>query len=143
MVNGSHIVHVISEGCKRAGVALNAMYRKSGLHLAQHYKWMHGKARPHADSIAKLQRGMLQSAAALVATSRELELAVANENRAAALSVLDDPFHGCALFAYMEVWSETGQFPPDSETVRERAYRYYEIENARAKAGEQPTEEDA
>jgi hypothetical protein len=40
--------------------------------------------------------------------------------------LLDDPFHGSALRAYLEVWAETGQFPPDLEATRERAYRYYE-----------------
>jgi hypothetical protein len=38
----------------------------------------------------------------------------------------DDIFHGCAWAAYIEVWQETGQFPPDSEATRQRAYRYYE-----------------
>jgi len=28
----------------------------------------------------------------------------------------------------MEVWQETGTFPPDSETVRRKAYKYYEQE---------------
>ncbi len=40
-------------------------------------------------------------------------------------SILDDVFHGCALTAYLEVWRQTGQFPPDSETTR-RAYQLYE-----------------
>jgi hypothetical protein len=40
--------------------------------------------------------------------------------------ILDDLFHGCALRAYLEVMAETGQWPPDSEATRQRAYRYYE-----------------
>lgn len=40
--------------------------------------------------------------------------------------LLTEPFHGCALRAYLEVWAETGQFPPESEATRQRAYRYYE-----------------
>jgi hypothetical protein len=38
----------------------------------------------------------------------------------------DDLFHACAWAAYLEVWHRTGQFPPDSETTRRLAYRYYE-----------------
>lgn len=40
--------------------------------------------------------------------------------------ILDDLFHGCALRAYLEVMAETGQFPPDSEATRRRAYDLYE-----------------
>jgi hypothetical protein len=40
--------------------------------------------------------------------------------------ILDDLFHGCALAAYLEVAAETGQWPPDSELTRIRAYRLYE-----------------
>jgi hypothetical protein len=39
-----------------------------------------------------------------------------------------DLFASCALIAYVEVWRETGIFPPDSETVRVRATKYYEEE---------------
>ena len=49
--------------------------------------------------------------------------------------VLDDLFHGCALAAYLQVWRETGEFPPDSERVRRLAYRLYEDELARKNAG--------
>ena len=38
----------------------------------------------------------------------------------------DDIFHSCALLAFVEVAQETGIFPPDSETVKIRAYKYYE-----------------
>jgi hypothetical protein len=38
----------------------------------------------------------------------------------------DDLFHGAAWSAYLQVWHETGQFPPDSEATRRRAYRLYE-----------------
>jgi hypothetical protein len=51
--------------------------------------------------------------------------------------ILDDLFHGCAFRAYLEVWRETGQFPPDSEATRKRAYRYYEealAERSRSKS---------
>jgi hypothetical protein len=41
-------------------------------------------------------------------------------------SILDDLFHGCALRAYLEVMAETGQWPPDSEATKRRAYRHYE-----------------
>jgi hypothetical protein len=47
---------------------------------------------------------------------------------------LDDRFAGCAFAAFIEVWRETGIFPPDSETVRKRAYRYYEEELAKRRA---------
>jgi hypothetical protein len=40
--------------------------------------------------------------------------------------ILDDLFHGCAWAAYLEVWQQTGQFPPDSEATRRRAYQLYE-----------------
>ncbi len=40
--------------------------------------------------------------------------------------ILDDLFHHCALWAWMEVYEETGQWPPDSELTRRRAYRLYE-----------------
>jgi hypothetical protein len=38
----------------------------------------------------------------------------------------DNLFHACAWDAYLEVWHQTGQFPPDSETTRRRAYQLYE-----------------
>lgn len=41
---------------------------------------------------------------------------------------LSDPFHGCALRAFVEVSRKTGQFPPDSEEVRKLATEYYERE---------------
>ena len=37
-----------------------------------------------------------------------------------------NPFHGHALRAFVEIWAETKQYPPDSEAVKKRAYRYYE-----------------
>jgi hypothetical protein len=40
--------------------------------------------------------------------------------------ILDDLFTGCALTAFLEIWEQTGQFPPDSEATRRLAYRYYE-----------------
>jgi hypothetical protein len=40
--------------------------------------------------------------------------------------ILDNPFHFAALLAYMEVATETRQFPPDSEATRLRAYQLYE-----------------
>lgn len=40
--------------------------------------------------------------------------------------LLDDLFHGCAWQAYLQIWGETGQFPPDSEATRRLAYRLYE-----------------
>jgi hypothetical protein len=45
--------------------------------------------------------------------------------------ILGDLFHGCALWAWMEVAEETGQWPPDSEATRRRAYDLYEREKAR------------
>jgi hypothetical protein len=40
--------------------------------------------------------------------------------------ILDNEFHSCALHAYLEVWKASGQFPPDSEATRQRAYQLYE-----------------
>jgi hypothetical protein len=40
--------------------------------------------------------------------------------------IWDDMFHGCAWAAYLEVWHQTGQFPPDLEATRRRAYQLYE-----------------
>ena len=40
--------------------------------------------------------------------------------------ILDHLFHFCALRAYLEIATETRQFPPDSEATRLRAYRLYE-----------------
>ena len=42
--------------------------------------------------------------------------------------LLDDPFHAISLAAYVIVAAESGQWPPDSETVRRRAYNLYEAE---------------
>ena len=39
--------------------------------------------------------------------------------------ILDSLFHGSAWRAYAELVAEQG-FPPDIETTRLRAYRYYE-----------------
>jgi hypothetical protein len=50
------------------------------------------------------------------------------EMRNPAVQLGDDLFHYCALTAYFEVAGETGQWPPDDETVRRRACRLYERE---------------
>jgi hypothetical protein len=44
-----------------------------------------------------------------------------------------DLFHSCALWAWMEIYWETGQWPPDSELTRQRAYELYEAEIANKK----------
>ncbi len=41
---------------------------------------------------------------------------------------LDDPFHGIALLAFVEVAQRTGDWP-DSEEVKRLAYERYENEN--------------
>jgi hypothetical protein len=51
---------------------------------------------------------------------------------------LSDPFHNCSLRAYVEVWEETDQWPPDSEEVRKRAYLYYEQLKKEEANGNQP-----
>jgi hypothetical protein len=40
--------------------------------------------------------------------------------------ILEDPFHFAALLAYLEVATQTGQRPPDSERTRLRTYQLYE-----------------
>jgi hypothetical protein len=40
--------------------------------------------------------------------------------------ILDDLFHGVAWHAFLEIWQESGQFPPDCETTRRRAFQLYE-----------------
>jgi hypothetical protein len=42
----------------------------------------------------------------------------------------EDPFLRIAFDAYLEVWAETGRFPPESERVRRRAYARYEASRA-------------
>jgi hypothetical protein len=42
--------------------------------------------------------------------------------------ILDDLFPHCALWAWVEVYEETGQWPPDPELTRQRAYRLFETE---------------
>lgn len=42
----------------------------------------------------------------------------------------DDPFHGCAFAAYVELAIASGG-PPDSGATRRLAYRYYEEALAR------------
>jgi hypothetical protein len=44
--------------------------------------------------------------------------------------LLDSLFHGCALAAYIDQARDDGQWPPDSEATKWRAYRYYEEELA-------------
>lgn len=39
--------------------------------------------------------------------------------------ILDDPFHGCAWAAFVELAAATGRMP-DMEAARRLAYRYYE-----------------
>lgn len=39
--------------------------------------------------------------------------------------IFDDPFHAIALLAYVEVAKEQQDWP-DSETVKQRAYKEYE-----------------
>jgi mannose/cellobiose epimerase-like protein (N-acyl-D-glucosamine 2-epimerase family) len=40
--------------------------------------------------------------------------------------IFEDRFHFCALLAYVEIATATGQSPPDSEATRRRAYQLYE-----------------
>jgi len=40
--------------------------------------------------------------------------------------IWDSLFHGCAWLAYLEIATQTKQFPPDSEATRRRAYELYE-----------------
>lgn len=40
--------------------------------------------------------------------------------------ITQELFHNCAAVAYAEVANLTGQNPPDSELVRQRAYQLYE-----------------
>ena len=54
--------------------------------------------------------------------------------------ILDSLFHGCALRAYLEVWAQTGIFPPDSETTRIRAYQLYEEAIAEKNGRKQPVD---
>jgi hypothetical protein len=61
-------------------------------------------------------------------------------------SILDDLLHGCAPTAYLQVWCQTRQFPPDSETTRRLAYQLYEealAEKNRAKQPNPPSERPA
>jgi hypothetical protein len=44
--------------------------------------------------------------------------------------ILDSIFHGCAVAAWIDEAAASGQWPPDSEATRQRAYRYYEEELA-------------
>jgi hypothetical protein len=55
---------------------------------------------------------------------------------AADTDIWDDLFHGCALAAFLEIWAQTRQFPPDSEATRRLAYRLYE--NALAEKNGRP-----
>ncbi len=48
---------------------------------------------------------------------------------------ISDLFHNCALTAFVEVWRETGQFPPDSRMTMHRANRLYEEELAKQNCG--------
>jgi hypothetical protein len=41
-------------------------------------------------------------------------------------NILDELFHGCALAAWLDQAAEEGNWPPDSEATKYRAYRYYE-----------------
>jgi hypothetical protein len=50
--------------------------------------------------------------------------------------ILDDLFHFCALRAYLEIATETRQFPPESEATRRRAYQLYEEALAENNAGQ-------
>ena len=52
--------------------------------------------------------------------------------------ILDDLFHAAALLAYVTVAREQ-QGWPDSESVRQLAYRLYEQALAEKNAAEQPT----
>ncbi len=45
--------------------------------------------------------------------------------------ILDSIFHGCAVAAYCHQAAEEGNWPPDSEATKQRAFRYYEEELAK------------
>jgi hypothetical protein len=40
--------------------------------------------------------------------------------------IWDSLFHGAAWQAYLEIYAQTKQYPPDSEATRRRAYELYE-----------------
>jgi hypothetical protein len=52
--------------------------------------------------------------------------------------ILDCLFHGCAWLAYLEVYAQTKQYPPDSETTRRLAYHYYEEALAEKNRSKEP-----
>jgi hypothetical protein len=54
--------------------------------------------------------------------------------------ILDDPFHFCALRAYMEIYAQTRRFPPDPEATRRLAYQYYEQGLAEKNRCKQPVD---
>jgi hypothetical protein len=54
--------------------------------------------------------------------------------------ILENLFHFCALRAYLEVYAETRQFPPDSEATRRLAYQVYEEALAEKNARRSRTE---
>jgi hypothetical protein len=56
--------------------------------------------------------------------------------------IWDSLFHGAAWIAYLEVWRRTGQFPPDSETTRIRAFQLYEEALAEKNRHKQPQGSD-
>jgi hypothetical protein len=56
--------------------------------------------------------------------------------------ILDSLFHGCALLAYLEIYAHTGQFPPDSEATRQRAFQLYEEALAEKNRHKQPRGSD-
>jgi len=43
-------------------------------------------------------------------------------------NILNDLFQSAALWAWFEIWHETGQWPLDSELTRQRAYQLFETE---------------
>lgn len=54
--------------------------------------------------------------------------------------IWDSLFHGAAWRAYLEIYAETKQFPPDSETTRRLAYQYYEEALAEKNRSKQPAD---
>ncbi len=49
--------------------------------------------------------------------------------------LFEDLFHQSAFQAYLEIWAESGTWPPDCELTRRRAYDLYEQELAKKNRG--------
>jgi transcriptional regulator with XRE-family HTH domain len=133
IMQGPHVIRIVQEGCRAAGLSFSSLFRAAGLAMSAYTFWKNGQDAPRASSVLRLEHAAGRSIHALARMALRLRAARLGEPEPDLSEITSDLFHNCALLAYVTVACEQRTNSPDSETVRRLAYRLYEEENRREK----------